>query len=403
MKIIDPRDGHGYRLINEKEFKSAIESVPTYEDIALINSQENIKKLEILQKIPAESVAFTNDYNSLDNLPDMSVLEEIEDSPKPVQSAAIHKALHDMNVTLQYTKELAESNADAAYTDSDYFGKKSFYGTTKFGALTINPVSSEKVEITSNSIVEVKANPLVLNTQVLFGDDYPFVSLEQFMEVFDDWTTRVVEVESWDERIKALESDMIEVKATIATLATKDDIADFVTHDEMEESIKEHIAFDVTDKVEEGSKALVTSGGVYDAINGLDLLDDLKEYRDILVYMAKKRKRIEYDTLHLICSKMPSLMAILMQVEVREINHSNELSEDDWYNLREIVDERVKLFAMLDRLNVVTEGGTPIQDLPLESGFEFTEREMHDLKELLEYKDVLFVLLSAGSNGLNKG
>lgn len=411
MKIVDPRDGHGYRLINEIEFNGRLANMPTYEDIRLINSQENIKKLEILNDIPKESVAFTNDYNSLYNLPDLSVEESIVESTKPVQSSAIYNEFKNVKTVLEYTKNLAESNSESAYTNSEYYGQKTFYATTKFGFMTIKPISYERVEIATPEMLVIKAKPLFLDVdEIRLNENYRYATLKDLENDLVALKERVEELEgkiteidalgervnSLDERIKVIESDYVK----------HSEISDFVNHAEMEEAIKRHIQFDTTDVVEKDNKALVSSGGVWNAIQEIDTMQELHPYREILLYIAKKRKQLEYDVLHLLCSKMPRLMAVIMQVEIRESNGLRFVSEEgltpeDWENLREVVDVRGKLFDFLSRIEIKTETGEDIRDLPLETGLELTEREVHDLKEFLPYKETLMVMLAAGKRTLN--
>lgn len=246
MKIVDPRDGHGYRLINEVEFNGRLANMPTYEDIRLINSQENIKKLEILNDIPKESVAFTNDYNSLYNLPDLSVEESIVESTKPVQSSAIYNEFKNVKTVLEYTKNLAESNSESAYTNSEYYGQKTFYATTKFGFMTIKPISYERVEIATPEMLVIKAKPLFLDVdEIRLNENYRYATLKDLENDLVALKERVEELEgkiteidalgervnSLDERIKVIESDYVK----------HSEISDFVNHAEMEEAIKRHI------------------------------------------------------------------------------------------------------------------------------------------------------------------
>lgn len=353
--------------------------MPTYEDIRLINSQENIKKLEILDKIPESSVAFTNDYNTLDNLPDLTVLESIEDSPKPVQSAAIYKELKEVNATLKYTKELAESNADAAYTNTEYYGNKTFYATTKFGFMSIKPISYELVEISAPNALDIKANPLILNSSdIHFSTSYPYTTMRDLQDAIIDLKERLELLEEAQGKIVALDDAIAALGKRVEYIESDyvkhEEIQDFVTKDEMDAAIRRHIAFDVTDVVKKDSEALVTSGGVWNAIDAIDTMQELHPYRDILLYMAEKRRDLEYDVLHLLCSKMPKMMAVLLQVEIKEKNDlataSNDevLTPQDWHDLREVVDVHKKLFDFLSRIKVNDDEGNPVKDLPLESG-----------------------------------
>ena len=165
MRIVDPKDSKGRRLLHEGD----LENIPTYEDIRILNSKEIIGKVEILHSIPPSSVAFTNDYNSLKNKPDIT--GAVRAGVTPVEERV--KALEESALTMDDV-----TSASATYTGEITFAKKlnPAGGISMNGVLDIGYTGGERSKISSSLPLALDAPSIILPANINVPGDAHYTS-----------------------------------------------------------------------------------------------------------------------------------------------------------------------------------------------------------------------------------
>lgn len=165
MRIVDPKDSKGRRLLHEGDLKN----IPTYEDIRILNSKEIIGKVEILHSIPPSSVAFTNDYNSLKNTPDIT--GAVRAGVTPVEERV--KELEASELTMDDV-----TSASATYTGDTTFAKKlnPAGGISMNGVLDIGYTGGDRSKISSSLPLVLDAPSIILPANINVPGDAHYTS-----------------------------------------------------------------------------------------------------------------------------------------------------------------------------------------------------------------------------------
>lgn len=232
MKIVDPRDAKGRRLLHEGE----LDNVPTYDDIRILNSKEILDKVEILHNIPPSSVAFTNDYASLVNKPDIPSVVETKLAPVETRVSALEGAKH---LTLEDV--LA---ASGTYTGATTFTQplNPAAGISMNGVLTLGYVGGDKSKLSSSIPLVLETPALTVTSGINVPSDPHFTS---FSAMGEQVAVNADNIEALDRRLTVVEqavgkvSPSSEVKPG-AGIVSADAIIDYVS--KRESLLKESLA-----------------------------------------------------------------------------------------------------------------------------------------------------------------
>lgn len=500
MRIVDPRDKNGNRLLTEKD----LANTPTYEDIAVLNAKDIIRKVEKLHEISPDSVAFTNSYDSLEGRPDIGAMVAMQVDPVAARVEALENSelkredildadntftgenrfektldapagltmggqfnINLENASFNIASSLPLSIKGAAITldsatvatpkDANYRTLGAATAQIRLNAEEIETLKGrtstleEKVDaleraldIPSGAVVattamvetyvggqidalkvqiapsgEVKREALYVTGQAVIdycslltakikGDlapatevvpNGPHVDSNAIISYVSAKCTEVLDAVHEGEKAFTTAS---KVEEMLLPYAKTEDLDPFVNIEQVRGEIA---AYDATktvlDSVEETSAHPVKSSGIWAALQPLHALDELIPYKDILLRMARERKALEFSTVHLLYSKSPTLMAVLQQVHLEDLQKdSGGLPEDgftpsEWEDIRKVADLRANLDSFFEKTKVGSIGGVPVEDKPLYTDETLHEGEVAAVRDILAYREVLFGLIAA--------